>query len=190
MDTFLTLWHRHRFALVAGLITLACLGSVLVQQWRSGLQVKGVSVTQSPAPAAITVDIEGAVAVPGVRELAAGSLVEDAITAAGGLTEQADRERIARELNRSEPLKGHQKIYIPVMGEQAAGDTAESGEKINLNQADTKELESLPGIGPVTAKKIIEYREEHGGFQSVDQLAEIPGLSEKKVDALRDLVVV
>ena len=136
----------------------------------------------------LVVDIEGAVAAPGVHRLPTGSLVEEAIAAAGGLTEGADHERLAKELNRADQLKDHQKIYIPSVGEAVAASEGADG-KVNLNTATKEELEALPGIGPATADKIIAHR-ELGGFSSIEDLKEVSGIGESKFESLRDHVTV
>jgi competence protein ComEA len=154
------------------------------------------AATPTPVPS-ITVDVEGAVAAPGVRQLPDGSLVEAALAAAGGLTERADAVRVAKELNRADVLKDHQKVYVSSIGE-AVGPPAGSAnaqavgevQVINLNDADQAALESLPGIGAATAVKIIAYREANGGFQNIDELKEVPGIGEAKFEQLKDLVTV
>lgn len=108
----------------------------------------------------IMVDIGGAVVAPGVYALAAGSRVADGLAAAGGLTGAADRGWVEKNLNQSQILKDGQKIYIWRTGEmeEAATEGIGSGGMVNLNKATAAELESLPGVGPVTADKIIAGR--------------------------------
>jgi competence protein ComEA len=144
----------------------------------------------------VVVHVAGAVAVPGVHELAPGSRVVDAIEAAGGLTPQADAARI----NLAAPLGDGERVYVLAIGEEAmplvvGADPA--GEEpgavagpVNLNTADAAKLDTLPGVGPATAAAIIEHRGDVGRFTSVDQLLDVPGIGEAKLEALRDLVTV
>jgi competence protein ComEA len=146
--------------------------------------------------AVLVVHVAGAVAAPGLHELPAGARVADAIEAAGGLTAAADAARI----NLAAPVADGARVYVLAAGEEepevAVGGTgpetdggAPSG-PVNLNTADTAALDSLPGVGPATAAAIIEHREKVGGFTTVDQLLDVPGIGEAKLDALRDLVTV
>lgn len=115
----------------------------------------------------IKVDIEGAVAKPGVYELGPGSRIQDLLILAGGLAGEADREWMAKNLNLAAELQDGGKVYIPKMGEiksavigtrsrESVGGAV--GEKVNINTASAEELDRLPGIGPVTAQKIISSR--------------------------------
>lgn len=116
----------------------------------------------------IHIDIEGAVINPGVYTLPAGSRVEDAIVAAGGLTGEADEERIALMLNRAAKLVDGAKLYVPKTGEeiQTSHNLESLSPLININLASQSELEALPGVGPVTAQKIISGRP----YQILDEL--------------------
>lgn len=116
----------------------------------------------------IVVDIEGAVLSPGTHELAIDARIQDAITAAGGFAEHADRERVAKTLNLAAKLTDGAKLYIPSIGENVGTNGESTGENalININAATSTELEALPGIGPVTAKKIIGARP----YTTIDEL--------------------
>jgi competence protein ComEA len=136
------------------------------------------------------------VTAPGLHQLLPGSRVADAIAAAGGLTGAADAARI----NLAAPLVDGQRIYVLAVGEAepavAVGsgpgtpDGAVAAGPVNLNTADADALDSLPGVGPATAAAILEHRREVGVFTSVDQLLDVPGIGETKLEALRDLVTV
>jgi competence protein ComEA len=145
----------------------------------------------------LVIDVEGAVVQPGVHRLSAGARVTDAVAAAGGLGPTADGAR----LNLAAPLQDGQRVYVPAVGEEppavvgpgsgpaAAGADAPTG-PLDLNRADAAALDALPGIGPATAAAIIEHRERIGGFTSVDQLLDVRGIGEAKLDQLRPLVTV
>ena len=158
---------------------------------------------QSP-PAEVVVHVSGAVKQAGVYRLAPASRVADAIEQAGGATENADLDA----LNLAEPLQDGQKIHVPRKGEvsapavasvapsrsprsapQAAA-TATTQFPINLNTATADQLEAIPGIGPVLAQRIIEYRQTRGRFQSVDELLEVRGIGPKRLESMRPYVVV
>lgn len=144
--------------------------------------------TTTVAPGPVVVHVAGAVARPGVQELAAGSRVVDAIDAAGGLTPDADAGRI----NLAAELTDGIQVYVPAHGEAAPQGSlpgAEAGDGlVDLNVADTTELEELPGVGPATAAAIIDHRERNGPFTAVDDLLDVRGIGEAKLAALRDLV--
>jgi competence protein ComEA len=148
----------------------------------------------STAPAALVVHVAGSVVAPGVHELTAGARVVDAIEAAGGLTNEADEARV----NLAAPLVDGARVYVPATGEEpppiAVGDPGPASEvaagPVNLNTADAAALEALPGVGPATAAAILEHRTKVGAFTSVDQLLDVPGIGDAKLEALRDLVVV
>jgi len=152
--------------------------------------------TGSTSLAALVVHVAGAVARPGVYELPAGARVEDAVAIAGGLSSDADQSR----LNLAAPLQDGTRVYIPRMGEEpppvlgagaaAGGDgaTGAAAGPLDLNTADEAALDGLPGVGPATAAAIVEHRARIGRFTSVDQLLDVRGIGEAKLEALRDLV--
>ena len=151
--------------------------------------------TASTVPELVVVHVAGAVASPGLHELPAGSRVADAIAAAGGLTSHADATRI----NLAAPVTDGQRIYVVAVGEQEPAVAVGTGVPgaggsptgpVNLNTADADALDALPGVGPATAAAIIEHRGKVGPFTSVDQLLDVPGIGEAKLEALRDLVTV
>lgn len=140
----------------------------------------------SPAAAAsVTVDVSGQVRHPGVRILAAGSRVVDAIAAAGGPRRGVNLS----SLNQAQVLVDGEQIIVGGQGAPAATTSggagsggaggAASGGPVNLNTATVEELDTLPDVGPVTAQAIVSYREQHGPFTSVNQLMEIQGIGEK-----------
>jgi competence protein ComEA len=151
--------------------------------------------TSTTGPEVVVVHVAGAVAAPGLHELTPGARVADAIAAAGGLSPQADAARI----NLAAPVVDGARVYVLAAGEEepavAVGSPLASGSDpgtgpVNLNTADADALDSLPGVGPATAAAILQHRAEVGAFTSVDQLLDVPGIGEAKLEALRDLVTV
>jgi competence protein ComEA len=146
----------------------------------------------APAPAAprslVVVDVVGAVRRAGVYRLPQGSRIADALARAGGATRKAELELV----NLAAPLADGSQIVVPTRSAAAApgGGGGPSGPAgpVHLNGATEADLEALPGVGPVTAQKIIDYRQHHGAFGSVDELDAIPGIGPKRLDQLRDLV--
>lgn len=144
--------------------------------------------TQAPVAAVIYVHVLGQVADPGLYELPDGARAVDAVAAAGGFTEQAD----AGGVNLARFVSDGEQIVVPAIGEAPAGAApGMTGDGlVNLNTADAATLDTLPGIGPATAAKILSWREQHGRFESVDDLLDVGGIGEAKLDAIRDLVTV
>ncbi|MET1016143.1 MAG: ComEA family DNA-binding protein [Leifsonia flava] len=153
--------------------------------------------SSSSAPV-LFVHVLGAVARPGLYEIASGSRVMDAVAAAGGFAATADPGgvNLARELSDGEQL------VVPAVGEVpppsavapgasggAAGGAA-SGGPIDLNRATVADLDTLPRIGPALAQRIIDWRDANGGFSSVDELREVSGIGDKTFESLQDLVTV
>jgi len=137
------------------------------------------------APPLIVVDVEGAVARPGVVRLASGARVADALAAAGGTTPDAD----PAALNKAAALRDGARVYVPRYGEIPPAGSVGSGSerKIDLNQASSAELESLPGIGPSTAARIVRARETKA-FTKVEELQTRGLVSARVLSDIRDLV--
>lgn len=137
----------------------------------------------------IFVDVGGEVVNPSVVELEDGSRVSDAIEAAGGLTENAD----ITDINRAAFVSDGEKIYIPSSVVDIEGNTASGGSmqgysdgKVNINTADSEQLQELNGVGPATAEKIIDYRNENGRFTAPEDLKNVSGIGEKTYEKLKD----
>ncbi|MCU0269877.1 MAG: helix-hairpin-helix domain-containing protein [Acidimicrobiales bacterium] len=172
----------------------------------------------SPSPTGtaagvIWVHVAGAVARPGLYGLPASARVADAVGAAGGFAGHADLDRV----NLAAPLTDGARLYVPALGQETpppvpagagGGPSGPDGEEgspgadggdapppggaalVDLNTATAEELDRLPGVGPTTAAAIIDHRERNGPFASVDQLADVKGIGEAKLEAVRDLVTV
>ncbi len=151
---------------------------------RSTLAVRVVTAT----PGQCTVYVVGEVGKPETLvALPCGSRVQDAITAAGGATENADLARV----NLGQVLNDGDLVYVPPReGELMETPTPNRPPLIHINTATAQELEALPGIGPSLAEAIVTYREENGPFASVEALDDVPGIGPAKLEAIHDLVVV
>jgi competence protein ComEA len=171
-----------RFVLGAGTTTVAPLPPP---------PAEGASVTGLPA-ARVVVDVVGAVRRPGLYRLERGSRIADAVARAGGATGKADLALV----NLAAPLVDGEQVVVSKRGAPgaAAGGGAGAGGSgmptgpVSLSTATLDQLDSLPGIGPVTAQKILDYRAKHGAFSSVDELDAVPGIGPSRMDQLRDLV--
>jgi competence protein ComEA len=164
--------------------------------------------TPSPEPTSTTgplrVYVSGAVANPAVYELPPGSIIDDAVRAAGGFATGADPVAI----NLAAPLADGMQVYVPLLGEVAATPPPVSqppapaateevrmggvtiGGLININTATQTDLEMLPGIGPAMAANVIAHREANGPFATIESILDVPGIGEGRFEAIRDLITV
>ncbi|MBF0979654.1 MAG: helix-hairpin-helix domain-containing protein [Clostridiales bacterium] len=151
----------------------------------------------------IMVDISGEIITPGVVKLPEGSRIIDAITAAGGKTEDADLSKV----NLAYILDDGVQLYIPRYNEklekeivqtepgvgiiqEGINTTSKKDSKVNINIANKEKLATLPGIGEGTAEKIIEYRSKTGKFKTIDEIKKIPGIGESKFKSLKDKITI
>ena len=176
--------YKFRFQILFVLLGLLLVGVGLFSSKKAGwldssskVEVLESSTEGQDGIGGVVVEVAGAVETPGVYQLSEGARIEDALIAAGGVSADADREWMEKILNRAAKITDGQKIYIKHIGEESAnilgvssgsggGLPANSEGVININTASQKELESLPGIGPVTAQNIIEHRP----YSSVEEL--------------------
>ena len=164
----------------------AVLVSVLGMQGTSSEvvpQTPGSTVAPSMS-SAILVHVLGAVERPGLYELASGDRAMDAIAAAGGFTQAADRD----QLNLAQAVVDGEQIRVPEVGEVTSEPVEASDGLINLNSADAAALDTLPRVGPAMAARIIQWREDNGGFTAVEDLLSVSGIGQKTFDSLKDLV--
>jgi len=165
--------------------------SVVIEKSSGSAQSKAASGQISPGVLKeIVIDVEGAVLKPGIYSIPVESREEDAIKAAGGLSSHADRGVIARSMNMAAKVSDGMKLYLPFVGEQpvaSVGDQSVQGTSvsaISINSASESQLDSLPGIGPVTAGKIITNRP----YSSVGELLSKKSVTSSVYDKIKDLV--
>jgi competence protein ComEA len=181
---------------LAALVVLALVGRRLADA--------GTATTAAPppsrlaqlkpaAPIRLVVHVAGAVRRPGVYRFRDGERVADAVARAGGSTRNADLSA----LNLAAPLSDGVQVLVPAAatveasgapsGAEAGGSPV--GGKVHLSAASADELDELPGVGPVTAQKIVDWRMQHGPFRTLEDLDAIPGIGPARIEQLRDLVV-
>jgi competence protein ComEA len=191
--------RRRLLVAAACLALLLFLGSKLLAspQSQASLAPPAAPPTESTAAGRVVVDVVGAVRRPGLYRLAQGGRIADAVARAGGATSKADLALI----NLAAPLADGEQVVVPRRGATAPASGAAAGPStggpvagpstggpVQLSTATLEQLDSLPGIGPVTAQKILDYRQKHGAFTSVDELDAVPGIGPARLDQLRDLV--
>jgi competence protein ComEA len=178
---------RGRALVVASglLVLLVVAGRVLGDAGASSARPAAALLPDTAAAAAprLVVHVTGAVRLPGLYRLKEGSRVADAVARAGGATASADTAAV----NLAAPLADGMQVLMPSRVAGATGSAASAG-RVSLNASSAAELDELPGVGPVTAAKIVDFRQAHGGFRSVDDLDAIPGIGPARIEQLRDLV--
>ena len=140
----------------------------------------------------ITVDVKGAVKLPGIYDLPVGSRINDAVQKAGGLTDNAD----SKSINLAQRISDEALVYVPTKEETTsqeahsnASNTKEN-KKVNLNKASLEELKQVKGLGAKRAQDIIDHRESNGKFKSVDELKKVSGIGTKTIEKLKEYVTV
>lgn len=185
-------WKQIFFGILLGLLLSA--GILLVSQAPRGT----VITLQTRTPKNIFVHIAGAVNNPGVVMLPWASRVANAVQAAGGFSEYAQQDAV----NLAAPISDGEKIFIPAINNTPIPQlitpssknapsvtlTQPSGALININTAQSQELERLPGIGPTKAQSIILYRQEHGPFKKLEDLMQVSGIGKATFDQLKELI--
>lgn len=167
-----------------------------------GQQADGTAAAAgSTSMGPVYVDIGGCVKKPGVYQVVEGTRLFEVIKEAGGLTPEAD----VSQINQAETVTDGQKVVIPAIGD-AAETGQEGGEaaggsgtdssgitadgKVNINKADSQGLQELPGVGPATAEKILDYREANGAFQSPEEIKNVSGIGDKTYEKMKDKICV
>ncbi|MBN1137455.1 MAG: ComEA family DNA-binding protein [Anaerolineae bacterium] len=187
--------ERYRAVLFVVCVVAAMLGLALVEGRRSEPVPLVVTPFVSPAPTwaeptptpgPLRVYVSGAVQRPDVYTLPPGSIVKDALLAAGGAAAEADLDSI----NLAHPVADGEQVHIPRAGEQSPVrlPSAQSltPAKVNVNTADLAELETLPGIGPELAQRILDYRQAHGPFARIEDLLNVTGIGSGILEKIRD----
>jgi competence protein ComEA len=177
-------------ALVA-LVLLAVLGRALAGAGAAQAPRRSAAVV--PASGAsqrqrVVVHVVGAVRRPGLYRLIDGARVSDAVSHAGGPTRRADLSAV----NLAAPLADGAQVIVPRQlppGAAPQKGSAAAGGKVSLRTATIDQLDELPGVGPVTAQKIVDWRTAHGPFRTVDDLDQVPGIGPTRIEQLRELVV-
>jgi competence protein ComEA len=196
MDLMVEITLTRGRALVLALVVLA----VLVV---AGRRLAGAEAGSRPSPAGrlqpvasrpalaarVVVHVVGAVRRPGLYRLRDGARVADAVARAGGATPKAELAGV----NLAAPLADGSQVVVPRRleaggGGPAAGSEPVAPQKVSLASATLEQLDALPGVGPVTAQKILDYRQAHGPFRSVDALDAVSGIGPARIEQLRDLV--
>jgi competence protein ComEA len=133
----------------------------------------------------LVVDVAGAVRRPGLYRLPRGTRIADAIARAGGLTAKAERAAV----NLAAPLADGEQVLVPARGSASVSAGGTAAGPLDLNTATLEQLDGLPGIGPTTAQKILDYRQEHGPFHSLAELDAVPGIGQGRIEQLKGLVI-
>jgi competence protein ComEA len=188
--------ERYRGVVFFVLIVLALAALILFQSLRTSPRSIELSTStplptpeMTPTARPLRVYVSGAVRYPDVYALPPDSIVKDAMMAAGGPADDADLNRI----NLAASVADGQQVYVPRLGEesppvQPPSGQSSSGGMVNINTADAADLESLPGIGPTLAQRILDYRQAHGPFAQIQELMEVSGIGPATFEGIRDLI--
>jgi competence protein ComEA len=182
------------------LLVIAGIGMNFKDSFWEKAEVKLTSKNISVAPtidvqvsSKVTIDIGGEVINPGVYELNKDSRINDALIVVGGLSAKADRDWVEKNLNKAERVVDGQKIYIPnkVESEKLKVESKEvlgtsTSNLVRLNTATIDQLDTLSGIGPAIAARIIDYRTENGGFKNIEELKLVSGIGDKLFEKIKN----
>ena len=178
------------WATVCALLNLATVGAVIaLMRWpRPGAMT--IELPEATSLAGFPVYVSGAVRRPGVYEVQTGALVADAVELAGGPRDDAD----LAALNMAAALRPRDHVHVPTVGglsmSSPSGQGTTDAPCVDINAADAQKLESLPGIGPALAKRIIEYRQTHGPFGTPEEVMNVDGIGQKTFERIQPFVCV
>lgn len=184
---------KHGIMLFAGIL-IGLLSAALLTLMSSKPRGQAVTLSLPPTPEPLRIHVCGAVSQPGVYQLPPGSILQQAIDAAGGPTSNAAMS----VLNLAAHLEDGQQVFVPMLEERStplppavsSANPSQSSQLVNINTASAAELDLLPGIGPSLAEKIIDHRQTRGPFTSIDDLINVSGIGPVKLADLRDLITV
>lgn len=192
------LWSVYRVPILLGCVSLLCIAlsiTIFIKAYQSTAPISFSSeehvageATTSADGAFMLVDVEGAIIRPGVYRMPPGSRVEDAIAKAGGLAKNADTEMLSKTFNRAAKLSDGAKVYIPIQGDrngdyaEVSSQTSAVSGRMNINAASKEQLDTLSGVGPVTADKIIVGRP----YLRLEELVEKKVMSQSVFEKLKD----
>jgi competence protein ComEA len=201
MDGWLERYRGYILILLFGLVVLGVVFFFLRRPQPEPITILPPEPTATslptPTPRPLCVYVSGAVARPDVYELPPDSIVKDAIEAAGGPTGEADLNRI----NLARRVQDEEQIYVPQKGEESlpvsppsgpslSSPSSQKGDKVNINTATAEELDTLPGVGPSIAQRIIDYRTTHGPFRSIEDIKKVKGIGDATFEELKDKITV
>jgi len=167
------------FLLGMGLVIGLVVGALILILSRAP-RGEAIQLLAAPSPEAMVVHVSGAVENPGLHEIECGSRTQDAINLAGGSLEDPDLERVNLALIIEDGLQ----IIVPFLNQPAG----QVGGLININRVSAAELEALPGIGPVSAEAIVEYRFSNGPFAAIQDIMQVPGSGRSTFDEISELI--
>jgi len=184
-------FHTILLILLVGIL-LGLLGAGILDLLSAKPRGEPVILHPPPTASPIWIHVTGAVHEPGVYTLPPGSIIQDALEAAGGTLPEAQLDSI----NLAAPILDGQQIYLASSEESSSSppvpvsSVTTPSSKINVNTVKASDLESLPGIGPSLAGKIIEFRQQNGPFMSIEDLLNVPGIGPAKLEQIQNLIVV
>jgi len=191
-------WQVYRVPIIMGVLSLLFVAlsiTIFIKSYQDATPIRfssdtaeaSTSADKALSETAILVDIEGAVAAPGLYRLPAGSRVQELLDLAGGFTDSADQVFISKTINRAAKLTDGAKLYVPFIGEDVRSGGGENQESagVNINTATAQELESLPGVGEVIAGKIIAGRP----YLRLEELVEKNAVSQSLFEKIKDQLV-
>lgn len=161
----------------------------VTSQKPEGVQPQPIAEPKPEEPKLMVVHVSGQVINPGIVELTEGSRINDAVKKAGGATRSADFDQV----NLAAKLCDGEKVYIPKKGEKAENvmEQTKSGQStVNINTANKDELDDIPGVGPLTAEKIIEYRRTKGAFKKIEDIKNVSGIGDKKFESIKAYITI